>query len=408
MHSVLDPGFLLFQLGFGSGTDLDDGDSAGELGQPLLKLLTVVIGGGLFDLGSDLFDPGLDVGILAEAFDDGGVVLIDMNLFSLSQPINADVLKLDADVLGDQTTAGEDGDILEHGLPSLTKTGSLYGGNAQSATQFVDDQGGQGFALHILGDDEQGLAGLGNLLQEGKHVPQGGDLLFVEEDEGILDNALHPVGVGDEVGGDVTAVKLHPFDELESGLQGFGLFHGDDAVFADFVHGVGDDLADLHVVVGGDGTDLGDHGALDVPLHRLKALDDLLDGSIDTLLDEGCVGPGADILEALAVDLLGQNGGGGGPVSGYVGGLGGDFPDHLGADVLQGVLQLYLFRNGDPVLRDGGGTELLLDDHVTTLGAEGGFNGGGKNFHALQNLLSGIIAKNNFLSHGLPPITLRF
>ena len=51
---VLDAVLLLLQLGLGGGADLDDGHAAGQLGQPLLELLAVVVRGGVLDLGLDL------------------------------------------------------------------------------------------------------------------------------------------------------------------------------------------------------------------------------------------------------------------------------------------------------------------------------------------------------------------
>ena len=42
-QSVLEAVLLLFQLGLGGRADLDDRDAAGQLGQPLLQLLAVVV-----------------------------------------------------------------------------------------------------------------------------------------------------------------------------------------------------------------------------------------------------------------------------------------------------------------------------------------------------------------------------
>jgi len=42
--------------------------------------------------------------------------------------------------------------------------------------------------------------------------------------------------IGDEIGGDITAVELHAFDEIISNCMVVGLFNGDDAIFADLVH----------------------------------------------------------------------------------------------------------------------------------------------------------------------------
>jgi hypothetical protein len=61
----------------GRAADADHRNAAGELGQPLLQLLAVVVGGGLLDLRLDLGDAALDVGLLAGAVDDRGVLLVD-------------------------------------------------------------------------------------------------------------------------------------------------------------------------------------------------------------------------------------------------------------------------------------------------------------------------------------------
>ena len=61
VHRVLDAGLLLLHLGFGSCTDLDDGNAADQLGETLLELLAVVVGGGLLDLRADLLDAAFDL-----------------------------------------------------------------------------------------------------------------------------------------------------------------------------------------------------------------------------------------------------------------------------------------------------------------------------------------------------------
>ena len=77
------------------------------------------------------------------------------------------------------------------------------------------------------------------------------------------------------------------------------------------------------------------------------------DGLLDAALDVHRVGAGGDVLDALAVDRLGEHGGGGGAVTGDVGGLGRDLAHHLGAHVLERVLELDLLGDGDAVLGDG-------------------------------------------------------
>ena len=84
----------------------------------------------------------------------------------------------------------------------------------------------------------------------------------MDQDDGVFENGFHALGIGDEVGREVAAVELHAFDDFQLGLHRLGFFDGDDAVFADLLHGFGNDVADGLVVVGRDGADLGDHFAV--------------------------------------------------------------------------------------------------------------------------------------------------
>ena len=130
-----------------------------------------------------------------------------------------DVLELDAEVFGDHLAAGEDGDVLEHGLAAIAEARRLDGRDLEAAAQLVDDERGERLALDVLGDDEQRLAGLHDRFEDRQHRLQVGELLLVEEDVGILELGDHLLGVGDEVGREVAAVELHAFDDLELGLE---------------------------------------------------------------------------------------------------------------------------------------------------------------------------------------------
>ena len=112
----------------------------------------------------------------AAALDDGGLVLGHHDLAGGAEQVEADVLELEADLLGDDLAAGEDGDVLEHGLAALAEAGGLDRDAAERAADLVDHQGGEGLALEVLGDDHQRLARLHDLLEHGEQVAHGGDL----------------------------------------------------------------------------------------------------------------------------------------------------------------------------------------------------------------------------------------
>src|SRR5262245_37520405 len=129
VERVLDPVLLLLYLDLGGAADPDYRHTAGELGQPLLQLLAVIVGGGLLDLRLDLADAGFDVLLLAGAIDDGGLLLLDDHLLGAPEHGGGHVLELDAEIFRDQLAAGEDRDVLEHGLAAVAEAGGLDRGH---------------------------------------------------------------------------------------------------------------------------------------------------------------------------------------------------------------------------------------------------------------------------------------
>jgi hypothetical protein len=69
-----------------------------------------------------------------------------------------DVLQLDAEVFGDDLAAGQDSDVLQHGLAAVAEARGLDGSDLEAAAQLVDHERGQGFAFDVFSDDQQRLA----------------------------------------------------------------------------------------------------------------------------------------------------------------------------------------------------------------------------------------------------------
>src|SRR5207249_4568672 len=122
-----------------------------------------------------------------------------------------------------------------------------------------------------------------------------------------------------------------------------------------------------------DGGDLFD---LFLVLNLLGNLVEMSDGGFDGLadaaLDADGIRAGGDVLEALAEDGFGEDGGGGGAVARGVAGLGGDFTDHLGTHVFIRIFQFDFLGDSDTVFGHGRGTEFFVEHDVAAFGAEGG------------------------------------
>src|ERR1700687_15340 len=170
---VFDAVLLLFLLHFGRSSNLDHGDAAGELREPLLQLLLVEVGGGLLDLRLDGLDPRLDGLGLARALHDRGVVLSHGHAARVAELLDLGLVELEDEIFRDDLAAGEDGHVLEHRLAAVTEARRLDGDGGEGAAQLVDYESGERLALDVLGDDQQRLAVLNDALQNGEQVLDG-------------------------------------------------------------------------------------------------------------------------------------------------------------------------------------------------------------------------------------------
>ena len=405
VHGVLDAGLLLLDLGLGGAAGADDGHAARQFGQAFLEFLAVVVAGGGLDLLADLGDAFLDGRLLAAAGDDGARVLVDNDACGGAELVEFQALEAHAQVLADKHAAGQHGDVAEDGLAAIAEAGRLDGTDLQDAAEPVDDQGRQRLALHVLGDDEQRLVGRGDALQERDQVAQVRQFLLVDENAGVLQHRLHRLRVGDEVRAEVPLVELHALGQVEDRLGALAFLNGHDAVVADLVERVGDEVADGRVAVGADGGHLGD---FIVPLEFSALVIDGVDcggdGQVDAALQRHRVGAGRHVAEALVEDGLGQDDGGGGAVAGHVGSLRGHLVRHLGAHVLELVGQFDFLGDGHAVLRDGRPAVRFLDDDVAAGGAERDADGVGQFLKAGRHLPLGVVGVQKLLGHGFSPV----
>src|SRR5262245_48786611 len=326
--------------------------------RPLLQFFAIIVGGGLFDLRLDLVNTRFDVGFLAGAVDDRRVLLVDHHLLGTAEHVDRDVLELDAEVFTDRLATRQDGDVLQHGLAAIAEARRLHRRDLQAAAQLVDDERGKRLAFDVLGHDEQRLAGLYDRFKQRQQLLQGRKLLLVNEDVRVLHLRPHLVRVGDEVGRDIATVELHAFDHVELGLQRLRLFNRDHAFVADLLHGLGKEVADLGIAVGGDSADLRDllvRG--DFLRIGLQMLDHGIDGEIDTALEIRRVHARRNRLGAFLDDRLRENRSSGGAIAGNIRGLGSDLAHHLRAHVFEFVFQLNFFGDRHTVLGDARSTE---------------------------------------------------
>ena len=143
---------------------MDDSDTARQFRKPFLQLLPIIVGRCFLDLRFDLLAARLDVLFLADAIDNRGVVLVNINAFGTAQHVEGNILEFNTKILRDNLTTSENGDIGQHGLSSVAKARGLDSRNLKASPQAVYDEGGKRFTFDILSNDQQWLTGLNNRL----------------------------------------------------------------------------------------------------------------------------------------------------------------------------------------------------------------------------------------------------
>ena len=156
VERIFDPQLAVLEFGFRRCAHLDHGNTAGQFGDPLGQFLAVVLRLGVvklpFDRGHTIVD-GIAVILIGH---DGGAVLGDGDAACTTKVLKRDLVQRHGPVFADHGAAGEDGDVGQRCLAALSEGRCANRSNLKHAAVLVDDQGGQGFAIHFLRQHHQG------------------------------------------------------------------------------------------------------------------------------------------------------------------------------------------------------------------------------------------------------------
>src|SRR5699024_8368726 len=144
-------------------------------------------------------------------------------------------------------------------------------------------------------------------------------------------------------------------------------------------------LTDVQVAVGRDGGHLGNlsRGG-DLLLVLLQVLDNVVNSSLRAASQVHGVATSSHVLDGLGENRATEHGGRGGTVTSRLVGARGNLVQELGTKVLNLVLESDVTGHSNTILGDLRGTELLLDQHIATLGTKGHQHGIGKGVDTLQ------------------------
>ena len=331
-----------------------------------------------------------------------GVLGVNANLLRDTQITQLNSFQLQAKILEDRLATGQNREVFQHGLATITVARCFDRTNLQDATQFVDDQRCQSFAFDVFGDDQQWQASLGNLFQQRDQRLGAADLFFAEQNPAVVEFNNLVVCIGHEVRRQETSLELHPFDEFDFGVDLTALFDRDHAVFANLQQGICQNLADFFVVVTGDSRDSFDALTI-IGFDGLGELLQFFNNRIDSLLGaaadcHGIVATG-DVAETVAENRFGQHCRGGRSVPGNVTRLGSSFLHELHTHVFELVLQIDVLSDGHTVLGHLRRTPPFVEHRIAATWAQGTLDCTGQLRHAFEQALACLFVITDQLSH---------
>ncbi len=199
VQGIVNAVFAFFHFNFRCTANFNQGNTASQFGQTFLKFLTVIVRRSFFDLSFDLAAACIDVVFSAGTVNDRCFLFGDGHCFGSTQHIEGNAFQFDAQLFGDQLTAGEDRNVFEHGFTAITEARCFNSSDFQAAAQLVDNQSCQGFAFDIFSNDQERLTGLNNSFEDRQHRLQVGQFLFMQQDERAFHFSQHFFCIGYEV-----------------------------------------------------------------------------------------------------------------------------------------------------------------------------------------------------------------
>ena len=366
IQSIFHTQFCFFHLCFGSCTDTDHCYAACQFRKSLLQFFFIKFRSCNFDRSFDLCDSVFDFFLIAHSVNDNGILFFHFDRFCTSKLADLCIFQFQSQFFGNDFTAGQDCDIFEHFFSSVTITWSFYTDYLESTTQFVQNQSRQSFSFDILCDDQQFLTGLYNLLQQRQNLLDIGNLFVCDQDVRIIQDSFHFFHIGCHVCGNIAAVKLHTFYQIQFCFHGLGLFNRDNTIIRNFFHGICYHISDFIITCGNSCYSCHLMFAVYFAAHSCDSIHSCLCCFFHTFTQDDRVCTCCQIFHTCLDHCLSQNGSSCGTITCYIIGLGSNFFYQLCTHVLECIFQLDLLCNGNTVVCNERSTILFIQNNVSS------------------------------------------
>mmetsp|Transcript_169156 Transcript_169156/g.543745 ORF Transcript_169156/g.543745 Transcript_169156/m.543745 type:complete len:524 (+) Transcript_169156:150-1721(+) len=333
LQSIIVTQFFVVHLCLRRSSDLDLRYATAECRDAVGELFLVVTAVCVVHLAIQLLDAHLHLLRLGAVADDDRPLLFDDDTLAGSQLLHGGIGQGHAELRVDEHSTGGDCNVLQDGGFPVAEGRRLDGDDVQDAALLVEDKRLQRLAGDVVGDDENRLLGLKQLLQQVDDVVHIRQLLVSHQDPGFFQLGNESLSICDEIGRNVAAIDGHALGELDLIDQDLRLLDHDIAGVADSLPRLGDVRAHFRVAAGADRGDVEKVASLYGCGDPLDLGRDEGRSGLHTLQHQYRVEASHHSLHAILDHCLGQDSGSGGAVASVGLGLCGRLGEQLHAEI---------------------------------------------------------------------------
>ena len=172
VDGILDAQLALRNLSLCGTAGLHHGHTAGKLSQALFQLLAIPRRIRLINLATEQVTSGLKIFLGAATIDNDGLILGHGDATCGAEVGLVGLAQAEPNFLIDDSCTGDHSKVIHESLAAVAEVWRLHGAHVQALADRVHNQHRERFALNILSNDQDLLAGLGDFLQHGEEFRQ--------------------------------------------------------------------------------------------------------------------------------------------------------------------------------------------------------------------------------------------
>ena len=192
-----------------------------------------------------------------------------------------------------------------------------------------------------------------------------------DEYERVVKNCFHFIRICCHIRRNITAVKLHTFNSLQTGFHSFGFFNSNNTVVADLFHSVSNQTADFFISCGNRCNLSFSFFSLNLFRNSLQFFYQNVNSFLNTFFQHHWISAGSNIAHALTNHSLCQNSSSGSTVTGNIVSFCSNFFYKLRTHIFKRIFKFNITGNSYAIVSNSWRAKFLFEHYITSFRTKG-------------------------------------